>query len=326
MPENFINRRVSVAAGLLALAGLLSGCSTLPVDSKIEPVDYRACLITDGDASTTGLNESSLYSLNQAVVTFGIQKTIVESSPSKFSKNVDKLIKGSCNFIAIVGANFTDLIQPKVETNPNINFLFITDESETKLLSADISNLAIYRVDAYEAGLLAGHLAASITSTRQLSVVCDDAGDTLFYHGVVTGLRKFDEEFGTTTSANTHSMAVAPVDVYLPYLCQNELPGILAAAGNSKIVGFGRDLYLDPRLSESKEFVAATIIPQAGPRLFEAIASDLESEFIGGPLGSTVASLNNGGLAISQERDIAFPAGELEKLKALAMEYEISLK
>ena len=327
MPENLKSRAVTTTAAVFALAGMLSGCSTLPADSPIEPVNYRACLVTDGNASTTGLNESSLYSLNQAVVTFGIQKTIVESSPSKFAKNLDKLVKQSCNFITIVGARFTDLLQPNVESNPNINFLFITDEPEARILSADLSNLAVYRVDIYEAGLLAGHLAASITATRQIAVVCEKAGDSLFHRGVNAGLRKYDEESGTTTSANTHSMSVAPIDVYLAYRCQNELPGYLeAAAGSFKVVGFGRDFYFNPRLSDAKEFVAATIIPQAGARLFEAIAADLESEFIGGRLGSTVASFNNGGLVISQEHEVSLPAGELEKLQAVASDYEISLK
>jgi hypothetical protein len=75
-----------------------------------------------------------------------------------------------------------------------------------------------------------------------------------------------------------------------------------------------------------KPQIAATVIPQAGPRLLELIADDLESEFIGGALGSVGASFTNGGLVISQEHDVPFPAGELEKLEALAETYEISLK
>ncbi len=326
MPEKSIQRAIANLVGVLALAGLLSGCASLPADSKVEVVDYRACLVSDGDASTTGLNESSLYSLNQAVVTYGIQKKVVESTPAKFVNEVDQLVQQPCNFIAIVGARFTGLVQPIVEANPNINFLFVTDEPETELLSAGLSNLATYRVDVYEAGLLAGHIAASITETRQLAVVCQNARESQFYRGVEAGLAKFDEEAGTATELNSRLLAVAPVDVYLPYGCKGELPGILESAGNYKIVGFGRDIFLDTQLADSKDFVATTIMPQAGPRLLEAIASDLESEFMGGTLGSLVALFGNGGLVISEEHSLSLPAGELEKLRLLAEQYELSFK
>lgn len=326
MPEKSTRRPILKLAGFFALAGLLSGCATLPADSKVETVDYLACLVSDGDVTTTGLNESSLYSLNQAVVTFGIQKVVVETTPSKFKNEADKLAQKPCNLITIVGARFTDLVQPLVEANPDTNFLFITDESETALLSADLSNLAIYRVDLFEAGLLAGHIAASISETRQLAVVCKSAGDSQFYRGVQAGLLKFDEESGTTTSLNTKSLAAAPIDVYLPFRCQDELPGILEAAGNYKMVGFGRDFFLAPKFSDYKEFVAATIIPQVGPRLFEAITADLESEFIGGTLGSLAATFGNAGLVVSEEHSLALPPGELEKLRSLAEQYEMSFK
>lgn len=324
MPEKSTRRPILKLAGFFALAGLLSGCATLPADSKVETVDYVACLVSDGDVTTTGLNESSLYSLNQAVVTFGIQKVVVETTLSKFTNDVDKLAQKPCKFITIVGARFTGLVQPVVEANPNINFLFVTDEPETELLSVGLSNLAIYRVDLFESGLLAGHIAASITETRQLAVVCQNARESQFYRGVEAGLAKFDEESGTTTSLNTKSLAVAPVDVYLPYGCKGELPRILESAGNYKMVGFGRDFFLDPKYSDNKEFVAATIIPQVGPRLIEAIAADLESEFIGGTLGSLAATFGNGGLVFSEEHSLALPPGELEKLRSLAEQYEMT--
>jgi hypothetical protein len=326
VPEKSINPASLKFASFLALAGLLSGCATLPADSKVDAVEYRACLVVDGDLSTTGVIESSLYSLNQAVVTFGIQKTVVESSPLKFAREVDKLVLKPCDFITIVGAGFTELVKPVVEANPNINFLFISDEPANELLSANLSNLAIYGVDVYEAGLLAGHIAASITETRQLAVVCQNPRESEFFRGVEAGMKNFDQELGTTTTLNSRLLAVAPVDVYLPYRCQDELPEILEPAGNYKIVGFGRDVFLDPKLSDSKDFVAATIIPQAGPRLFEAIAADLESEFLGGIFGSVVALFGNGGLVISEEHALALPAGELEKLQILAEQYESSLQ
>ena len=326
MPENFINRRVSVAAGLLALAGLLSGCSTLPADSKIEPVDYRACLVTDGAANLVGINDSSLYSLNQAVVTFGIQKTVVESNPAKFENTIKRLVKAKCNLISVVGSRFEASLTNFVAANPQTHFLFTTDGSDSKILRSDLDNLAVYRLDVYEAGLLAGHLAASFSENRELAVVCGNSVNLRYLAGVRAGVAAFDSESSLTTRVSTDGIVSGLTDVVLNYGCLDQIPISETSTPSFKLIGFGRDIYLEPELETLKPQIAATVIPQAGPRLLELIAADLESEFIGGALGSVGASFTNGGLVISQEHEVPFPAGEIEKLEALAETYEISLK
>lgn len=325
MPENKPSRAIASISAVLAFAGLLSGCATLPEDATIEPVDYRACLVTDGAADRAGLNDSALYSLNEAVVSFGIKKTIIAANPSKFIKVTDKLIKAECHLIAVVGSRFSESLKDVVATNPATNFLFITDGSDRALVAEDLPNLVVYRIDLYEAGLLAGHIASSFTETRSLTVVCNRTA-TPFLSGVKAGAAQFDLENGTLTLVNSGLMQTPSSDVLLPYNCTKPIVLQPDSPSNNKLVGYGRDLYLEPSLAEVKESIGATIIPGAGPRLLEAIAADLESEFIGGKLGSTTASFGNGGLLISDEHAIALPSGELQKLKDLAMAYETSFK
>lgn len=325
MPEKSSARAIFKIAGLFALAATLSGCATLPADSKLETVDYLACLVTDGDATKPGLNDSSLYSLNQAVVTFGIKKSVSETNPAKFEAVASKLVKNKCNFIAVVGSRFTEFLEPLVSTSPQVHFLFVTDGSDKSLLKADLQNLAIYRVDVYEAGLLAGHLAASVSGNQQIGILCGNSVSASYLSGVRAGASAYDAENETNTTVNARNTAFS--DVLMPYGCRDEIPKLDADYRMPfTLVGFGRDLFFDPALELLKPKVAATVIPQAGPRLFEAIASDLESEFIGGPLGSTVASLGNSGLVISAEHAIALPDGELEQLRTLAETYEMSFK
>ena len=326
MPEKTLTRAIFKVAGSVALAGLLSGCATLPSDSKVETVEYQACLVTDGDALRPGIADSAVYSLNQAVVTFGIEKTVVESNPSKFKAATNNLVKANCNLIAVAGSRFTPLIQPLVEANPAIHFLFITEGDEQSLLAANLENLAIYRVDVYEAGLLAGHIAASVSENRQLGVVCDNAVNEQYLDGVRAGAQAYDLENTTNTTVYSGTSMVAIADVLLPFGCRDQVPRGADNRMPFKLVGYGRDLYLDPELSPTKSFVAATVVPQAGPRLFEIIAADLESEFIGGTLGSMVASFGNTGLAISDEHEVPFPSGEIDALKSLAQQYETSFK
>ncbi len=326
VPEIPANRAIFKIAGLLALAGLLTGCAALPKDASIESVNYRACLVTDGDALRPGLADSSVFSLNQAVVTFGIKKKIIESNPSKFETTIQDFVKSKCSFIAVVGSRFTQFVQPAVEANPATHFLFITDGSDQALLAANLENLAVYRVDVYEAGLLAGHLSASASTTHQLVVGCRGAVNAEYLDGLRAGASSFDAEAKTSTSVNSSSALLVDPDVLLVYGCRDEIPSDPENLKQFKLVGYGRDLFFDPALEIAKPNVLATIIPQAGPRFFEAIAADLESEFIGGTLGSTVASYGNGGLIISEEHLIALPTGELEKLKGLAEEYEMTFK
>lgn len=326
MPEIPENRAILKIAGFLALAGMLTGCSELPKDAPIESVDYRACLVTDGDATKPGLADSAVFSLNQAVVTFGIKKKVVESNPSKFVRTIGELVKSKCDFIAVVGSRFTALVQPQVEANPGTNFLFVTDGSDRQLLAANLENLAVYRVDVYEAGLLAGHLSASASETHELVVSCRGAVDLRYFDGVRAGARAFDAEAQTSTTVNSSGALLENPDVMLVYGCRDEIPTNGDDLARFKLVGYGLDLFFDPAIEIAKPSVLATVIPQAGARLLEAIGADLESEFIGGTLGSTVASYGNGGLIISDEHLVAYPAGELEKLKVLAEEYETTFK
>ena len=324
VPENSRKRSIAKIVGLIALAGLLSGCSELPKDALVDAVTYRACLVNDGVATKPGLNDSSLYSLNQAVVTFGIKKTVSETNPSKFEAVVGKLLKSKCNLIAAVGSRFTDFMVPLASANPETHFLFITEGSDRSLLKADLQNLASYRVDVYEAGLLAGYVAASISENRQLSTVCGNSVNASYLAGVRAGSEAFDLERETSTTVNGGNAAFS--DVLLPYGCRDEIPLGTDYRTAFKLVGYGRDLFFDKELELAKPYVAATLIPQAGSRLLEIIAADLESEYIGGTLGSTVATYGNGGLVISDEHNLPLPNGELEKLRALAEEYETSFK
>lgn len=314
-------------SGILALSATLAGCASLPADAPLESVDYRACLVTDGDPTRPGLADSAVHAVNEAVVTFGVKKTIVASNPSKFVAATAQLIDSGCNFIGVVGSRFTEQMAGLATPNPEVNFLFITEGSATELLKADLPNLAVYRVDLYEAGLLAGHLAASISENRQIAVVCGSAVNAEYFRGIRSGVATFDEQSDTVTAVNVNNMAVSMSDVLLPYGCRDELHGNVAAYRlGFKLVGFGRDLYTDKALVELQPQVAATIVPRAGERLLEAVAADLESEFIGGILGSTTATYGNLGLVVSDEHSVPITTEQRERLKQLATDYELTFK
>lgn len=320
-------KKTSLIALVASVALTLSGCAELPDPAPITPVDYHACLMTETATDSMGVNEVADYAMKQAVATYGVKRTVLRSSPAKFVGSVQKLHKQGCNLIVLTGDGFAPQVDEMVMTRPETNFLYITESAMPDLIRADRDNLALYQLDLYEAGLLAGHLAASMAELSTIAVLCELPEKRQFVSGIRAGISKFNDGSTAQVEFAAGAMASADASVRIAVGCDGEL-----AVGSSdpnqaaRFIGYGQDLYLNPILGEYKKNVAATIIPNVRPRILEVIASDLEGDFIGGSLGSVFAKFANGGLVISQEHEIAFPAGELDQLERIALDYETTLK
>ncbi|MFM2384827.1 MAG: hypothetical protein RL166_701 [Actinomycetota bacterium] len=319
-------RKTSLIALVSALSLALSGCAELPAPAPISEVNYRACLVTEGATDAMGVNEVADYGIKQAVATYGVKRTVQKSSPAKLATNVEKLHKLGCNLFVLSGEGFSTYIDEIVMTRPETNFVYLAESAQPALIRADRDNLAIYQIDMYEAGLLTGHLAASMSELKTVAILCEQPGRETFIEGLRDGVERFGADnavvvdFNLGPAATTSSMRVM-------IGCKGELE--INGVGYTvltRATGFGRDLYFNNVLGERNKFVAATLIPQIAPRILEVIASDLEGDFIGGSLGSAVASYGNGGLKVSPEHDVPFPSNELQQLEQLALDYEITLK
>ncbi|MEO0313481.1 MAG: hypothetical protein RL140_711 [Actinomycetota bacterium] len=317
--------RATALAAILSFA--LTGCADLPSPDPITPVDYRACLLTETSPDALGVNEVADYAMKQAVATYGVKRTVLRSSPAKFLVSVEKLHTQGCNLIVLTGDDFAPQVDEIVMTRPETNFLYITETAQPELIRADRDNLALYQLDLYEAGVLAGHLAASMAELNTVAVLCELPEKRQFVAGIRAGILKFNEDFPYQTQFAVGAKAAADSSVRIAVGCDGELAvGSSDANQSVRFIGYGLDLYLNPMVGEYKKNVAATVIPNVRPRILEVIASDLEGDFIGGSLGSVFAKYGNNGLVISQEREIAFPAGELEELARISRDYETTLK
>lgn len=327
MLENSLIRRTSLLAAAFALALTLSGCSQLPAPAPISEVNYRACLVTEGVTDAMGVNEVADYAIKQAVATYGVKRTTIKVAPAKLASGIEKLHKQGCSLIVLSGEGYSQYIDDVVRTRPETNFVYLAESSQVNLLRADRENLAIYQIDLYEAGLLTGHIAASMSELNSVAILCQQPGRETFIQGLKDGVERFSTDNAVVVDFNIGPEAASTSSMRVMVGCKDEL--IINGAGYAvltRATGFGRDLYFNSVLGEQNKFVAATLIPQIAPRLLEVIASDLEGDFIGGSLGSAVASFGNGGLKVSPEHDIPFPSNELKQLEQLALDYEITLK
>lgn len=326
VPKNKPKFRSSAIIATLVATLAASGCSSLPADAPITAVDYRACLVLEDDENRPGLNETSTYAVNQAVVTYGVKKTISTSTPQKLATAVKKLVKSECRLIIVVGSAFTTSLAPAVASNPETNFLLITDAKFDTFTGTDIQNLAVHRIDLYEAGLLAGNLAASLSEANEISAVCANTMNENYLQGLRAGAAEFDLSAETSTTISTEFILQSGSDVLLPFGCLDELPtDTIGFRIPFIIIGFGRDLYLNKNLAESvRSRIHSTLIPQIGAKILEVIASDLENDFIGGLVGSTVGTFGTGGIALGDEHEIPWDTTQ-ERLAGLASKYEVSL-
>ena len=315
MPEKKYRARLIATLATLTLA--LTGCAELPKDAPISEVNYRACLETETDSDALGINEVADYSVKQAVVTYGVKRTVQKSSAKKFESNTSKLVKSGCNLIVLSGVGFSANVANVVASHPEVNFLYLTDRPESKLLAENLDNLAVYQIDVYEAGLLIGEIASSFSTDGRVASECLPPGrETL-----VAGIRAANPGFEISKTAPSYST----VRVLLG--CPGDQTINLADYSVAKkLVSFGGDLYLNPAFADAKPYIAATVIPSIRPRILEVIASDLEGDFIGGRLGSNVALYGNGGLTISSEHEVVYPTNLLKRLEQVALEYEVTLK
>lgn len=320
-------RRTSLIAIVSALAVALSGCAQLPAPAPTSEVNYRACLITEGATDAMGVNEVADYAIKQAVATYGVKRTVQKSTPAKLASSVEKLNQQGCNLIVFSGDNYSPYIDDVVMTRPETNFVYLAQSAQPNLIRADRDNLAIYQIDMYEAGLLAGHLAASMSELNRVAILCEQPGRETFIEGVRAGVERFGADNSLLVEFNVGIAASATSSMRVLVGCKDELKiNVDGSTVLTRVTGFGRDLYFNSVLGEQNKVVAATVIPQIAPRLLEVIASDLEGDFIGGSLGSAVASFGNGGLKVSPEREVTFPSNELKQLEQLALDYEITLK
>ncbi|MEY2694052.1 MAG: hypothetical protein RL142_400 [Actinomycetota bacterium] len=321
----------AIALAILA-SFVLGGCATLPADAPVEKVDYKTCLITQGDAlgRATGLNELSEYGVKQAVVTYGVGLESASSSSAKYNSDLKNLAKKNCNSIVVSGPDFGALVAASAVANPGINFLYIGTAQNPARVDGSIGNLAVYEVDLVEAGMVQGYLAASISKVHRIGLyqqpIVVDGG---IQAGVRAGARIFDEDNKTQTSVLDVVALLAdysmPGSVDVALIPSNaNLDVAIPELVNSKanIIALGGDAYENEFFKEVRSQLFTSVRPEVATRIMEMIAADLEGEFIGGTLGSTIATFGNGGIKLTPEHEQNYPAGLLDAIKHFTLDYE----
>jgi hypothetical protein len=328
VPENSSRRKASLIAWISVASVALAGCAELPNAAPITPVDYRGCVLSQSDSNDSTLSEVATYSMNQAAVTYGIKRTDLEVTSGKLTSGVKKLAKAGCQLVVVSGSGFGSAIASTASDFPKVNFIYVSEKAEPKISAANLDNLVAYGVDLYEVGIISGYLAADLSQLHYVSLGCSsEIGETLLL-GAKYGASKFDSENAVETKVVARVGTMVTSETVLPdvELLAGCAKSFVANDAVRAYIGYGLDNYLDSRFETVKNKIATTVVPQLGSKIMEVVASDLESDFIGGNLGSVTATYGNGLLTLSPDRDIAIDADTLTKLQTVVADYEATLK
>ena len=314
MPENSSTRTAKLIAWISVATFALAGCAELPAPAPITEVDYRGCVLSQSDSLDPTLTEVAEYSMNQAAVTYGIQRTDLAVKATKLTTGVKKLVQGGCKLVVVSGADFGAGMVDVATKYPDVNFVYFAEKAEAKIASANLDNLVAYGVDLFEVGIISGFLSADLSTNHYISLACTSGiGET-----ILSGARFGVEKFEVPTQFDS-SLA----DVQIVAGCKDEL---VATDAVHTYVGYGLDNFHVSRYDAIKDKFATTVVPLLGSKLMDVVAADLESDFIGGSLGSVTATYGNGMLALSPEHNVPLSSATLTKLQTVIADYEATLK
>jgi ABC transporter substrate-binding protein PnrA-like len=328
VPENSSRRKASLIAWISVATLALAGCAELPDAAPITSVDYRGCVLSQSDSNDSTLAEVATYSLNQAAVTFGIKRTDLQVPSAKLNSGVKKLAKAGCQLVVVSGSGFGSAMATTATSNPEVNFIYVSEKAEPKISAANLDNLVSYGVDLYEVGIISGYLAADLSQVHYVSLSCSsEIGETIL-RGAKFGASQFDSENAISTRVDARVGSMVTSETVLPdvELIAGCAKSFVANDAIRAYIGYGRDNFLDSRFESAKNKIATTVVPQLGSKIMEVVASDLEGDFIGGNLGSVTATYGNGLLALSPDREITINTQTLTKLQTVVADYEATLK
>jgi len=354
---------VKALAGSAVLALALTGCSSAPASPTATQIDYKACMVSDqGGFKDASFNEEAYNGLLQAKTDLGVQTAQIESpenaAAADYVNGVQEMVNAKCDLIVNVGFALAAATADFAKANPTVNFALI----DSSLSNPDFSPLSLDNVkplqyDTAQAAFLAGYLAAATTKTGKVATYGGMLfpSVTIFMDGFKQGVEYYNAQKstnvvvlgaeGTDTSkwsatgdfsdaskgkTLTENFIAAGADIILPVAgpvgdgtgqATLEHPG-------TYVIGVDSDWYGIAAHAAYKANILTSIEKHMSKAVEEVIKSGVDGTFTGGDANQYVGTLENGGVAIADQHEVAYPDGvqaELDALKAKIISGEVKV-
>jgi basic membrane protein A len=349
-----LNKNILKGLALASVAALtLAGCASAPSTPAVTPIDYKACMVSDqGGFKDASFNEEAYNGLKEAEATLGVQIASVESpetaTQTDYVSGVDSMINEGCNIIINVGFALAAATRDAAKAHTDVNFALI----DSGLSNDDFSPLSLDNVkplqyDTAEAAFLAGYLAAATSKTGKVATYGGllFPSVTIFMDGFKQGVAYYNAAKGKNVkvlgaeandnqkwSATGDFSDVAKGKTLTEQFFAQGADIVLPVAGpvgkgsgqatldhkGTYVIGVDSDWYGIAAHAEYKANILTSIEKKMAKAVLETIKSGVDGTFAGGDANQYVGNLANGGVQISAQHDVAYPAGvqaELDELQ-----------
>lgn len=244
---NRFSKALVAAAGLVASALVLSGCSTIAPDAKPTEVSFKVCVLGDGGFGGQSFNDAAYQGVLQTQAEFGVhvvtRQVSSSADPEAFATQAAKLLKQSCGAFVAIGDN-AGSIEPLAKKYSKIKFLIVkgTDYrlgSASGIAAAELTNVKVISFDSQQVGFMAGYLAAAQTETKVVAAFGSnlDSTEVSLLAGFYQGARYFNFENGGEVSVR--GISGANTDVWA-----SAIPGDRSSVASltKKFIASGADV------------------------------------------------------------------------------------
>ena len=343
------------ALGAVA-ALVLAACSSAPTEtettnsaaptSTAEPIDYKACMVSDaGGFDDKSFNQAGYEGLQSVVNDLGLQSATAESTDeADYATNINAMVSANCDLIITVGFLLADATKAAAEANPNTNFAIIDFAFDPA-----IPNVKGLTFETDQAAFLAGYASAASTKTGTVATFggMNIPTVTIFMDGFLAGVNYYNSENGKSVKVlgwngkdgsftddfddQTKGQNLAQgfidqgADIIMPVAGPVGLGAAAAAkaAGNTWIVGVDSDWTLT---TDYKDIILTSVMKLMGPAVYDVVSESAAGA--GFSSENYVGTLENSGVGLGTTASVvpADVVAKLDEIKAGIIDGSISVK
>jgi basic membrane protein A len=343
------NRVLRAASALAVAAALLTGCTENFASATPTPVDFKACLISEGTSFTDGgASQLAYYGLLQSQAQFGTPTSAVEltdgAKASAIARAGRKLVSRGCRLVIGMGDRAASALAPLANGNPNVRFAALGYQSPLDAGSLQGQNLDPISFDARVAYLQAGYLAAAKSATGKVAVIAASGDASMltdlwyFRQGVfqyreasgvtvgILGAAQADPETWTMLPPNatigqlrrvTRQFLAQGADVVVPLGVNGLVVAQQALAESKLVIGSDSDWSTQSRFQAvAPAVLASVVLPISG-----AVADEVGKTMATNSSSAGFPTVTTYSAALTDEGAVRWGDGVASALSKLASDY-----
>jgi basic membrane protein A len=343
------NRVLRAASALAVAASLLAGCAENFASATPTPVDFKACLISQGTSFNDGAaSQLAYYGLLQSQAQFGTPTSAVEltdgARASEIARAGRKLVSRGCRLVIGMGDNAASALAPLANGNPGVRFAalgYLTPLAEGSLQGQNLDPISF---DSKVAYLQAGYLAAAKSATGKVAVVAASGDASVlnalwyFRQGVflyreasgktvgMVGAAQADPKTWTMLQLNatnnqvrriTRKFLAQGADVVMPLGVNGLVVAQQALAAGKLVIGTSSDWLSQSRFeSVASAVLASVVLPISG-----AVADEVGRTMAANSSSAGFPTVTTYAASLTDEGSVRWGDGVANALSKLASDY-----